>query len=113
MSQQSQERRKGTQPSGENNKKWQLFLWIDRYFVERRQQLSVGALGTRGVRVEQVPPFERIRQHPESTFPSAVEQIQRPINRLPMGQVKKRVSDGFRVAPFQHVLWGQNQRLHF
>ena len=43
VGQQGQQGREAAEPRGEEDKKWQLLLGIDRDLVEGRQQLSVSA----------------------------------------------------------------------
>lgn len=56
--------------------------------------------------------LQRVRDHAESSFPSAVEQVKRSLNPLPMRKMKESVGHRLRVAPLQDMLRRQAQWLH-
>lgn len=112
MGEQGKQRGERAKSGGENNKERQLLLGVHGDLVERRQELAVGAFRAGRIRVEQVAPLERVRKHPESPLPGAVQKVQGALDVLPVRKVEERVRDGFGVAALQDVLRRQDQRLH-
>merc|ERR1719322_1990847 len=112
MGEQRQECGERAESCGEEDEEWELLLGVDGHLVERRQQLTVGALGAAWVWVEEVSLLERVWDEPEGALPGAVEQVEGAVHPLPVLQVEERVRYRLRVAPLQHMLRRQDQRLH-
>ncbi len=91
---------------------------------------------TTGIGVEEVSLLQGIGEQPEGSLPRAVQQVQRSVHPLPVGQVVECIADktlkniryifsfystiffmkylpyGFAIASFENMLRRKNQRLH-
>ena len=57
------------------------------------KKFTIGAFSAAWIRVKEVTLLQWIRNHPESAFPSAVEEMKGTFNPLPVRQVEESVGD--------------------
>lgn len=98
----------GAESGREEDEKGQFFFRIDGHLVEGGQQFPVGALGARGIRVEEMATLEGVGQHPEGALPGTVQKVERTLDVLPVLKVEEGVGQRFRVSTFEDVLRGKD-----